>query len=101
MSTPNRILDAGVTARLGRQNRVLRHLRTLGVPVLAAGLDDELTLVVAAVDGRRLRRHASCVTRRRTGIGELFSIHIDGCRVTWLETPTPDEPTTNRQRSKP
>lgn len=28
MSTPNRILDAGVTARLGRQNRVLRHLRT-------------------------------------------------------------------------
>ena len=45
MSTPNRILDAGVTARLGRQNRVLRHLRTLGVPVLAAGLDDELTLV--------------------------------------------------------
>ena len=40
MSTPNRILDAGVTARLGRQNRVLRHLRTLGVPVLAAGLDD-------------------------------------------------------------
>ncbi|MGE8356541.1 MAG: hypothetical protein ACN6N0_09135 [Microvirgula sp.] len=101
MSTPNRILDSGVTARLGRQNRVLRHLRTLGVPVLATGLDDELTLVIAAVDGRRLRQQASCVTSRRADAGELFSIHIDGCRVAWLETLIPDESTTNRQRSKP
>lgn len=95
MSTPNRILTPGVVTRLGRQNRVLRHLRTLGMPVLTIGLDDELTLVIAAADGRRLYRQASCVTRCRAGDKELVSIHLGGCRIAWLETAVPEPAITN------
>lgn len=80
-----RVLDRLTTQRLGRQNQVLRRLRTLGVTVLATDLDPQLTIVVDRAGAARLRAAASCIVTRRTGGIDLVSVELDGCRIAWLE----------------
>lgn len=84
-SRPNRVLSPIVTSQLGLQNRVLRQLRSQGVQILATELQPDLTIVVDSAAGPALRRSASCITARRSAVGELISIWIDGVQVAWLE----------------
>lgn len=81
--TNTRVLTEQFVRRLALQNRLIRHVRTMGCTVVGVLTDETLAIEVAPQDGDAVSRMATAVYQNRTAGVVTRTAKLEGGYVSW------------------